>query len=455
MASRLALYARRPPRPVRFSEMLKFGSTPSPAVLLSSSRFLADEISVRLAHRYAELESLPYGLSTSPEAVTVRNWYQTSFNDLNTYFDEIDAHLRDPERAPKWSRGWWSQKFANVLSPSDPKVSAMAVPAGVSITGALMEAPQAHSSVSQSFHQQRYFNDREPVLPPHMLNSIPHYTKRFNTLLHDIVQRHNPVVLTVSQAIQRLLPPHMPQHHPEVQAFLNRFHSNRVGVRILIGHHLALSNPQSRRFPHHIGIVSTEADAATIAGEAADDAIEICEQAFGDAPKVNIVVDRSVHPEAPVSFVYVPSHMHHILFELLKNAMRATLMKHQASSNPFPATPVSVTITPTPTHVVIKVSDSGTGIPASQLPNVMTYAYTTARPIFGEAGAPIKDPSEPPFLGSELEAPMAGFGYGLPLARLYARFFKGDLTLKSVEGKGTDVIFTVKRDWADDGAINM
>ena len=42
---------------------------------------------------------------------------------------------------------------------------------------------------------------------------------------------------------------------------------------------------------------------------------------------------------------------------------------------------------------------------------------------------------------------MAGYGYGLPLSRLYARFLKGDLWLETGYGQGTTSVVKLKGKW--------
>jgi len=46
---------------------------------------------------------------------------------------------------------------------------------------------------------------------------------------------------------------------------------------------------------------------------------------------------------------------------------------------------------------------------------------------------------------ADAASPLAGLGCGLPLARNYARYFGGDLTLLSAEGRGTDSFIHLPR----------
>lgn len=47
--------------------------------------------------------------------------------------------------------------------------------------------------------------------------------------------------------------------------------------------------------------------------------------------------------------------------------------------------------------------------------------------------------------GNKKSVPLAGLGYGLPLSRLYSRYFGGDLELLNREGEGVDATVRLSR----------
>ena len=78
---------------------------------------------------------------------------------------------------------------------------------------------------------------------------------------------------------------------------------------------------------------------------------------------------------------------------------------------------------------MFQISDQGGGIPRSQSDQLFKYMYSTA-----------PQPSKSDFN----TVPLAGYGYGLPISRLYARYFHGDIVLLSCEGYGTEAIIYLK-----------
>ena len=135
-------------------------------------------------------------------------------------------------------------------------------------------------------------------------------------------------------------------------------------------------------------------------------------------PPVQLICPKDLH------FPYVPGHLSHICFELLKNSLRAVVERFGPEhEDAFP--PIKVIVVEGKEDITIKISDEGGGIARSAIPLIWTYMYTTVE----------STPSlEPDFNKSDFKAPMAGFGYGLPISRLYARYFGGDLKLISMEG---------------------
>lgn len=209
------------------------------------------------------------------------------------------------------------------------------------------------------------------------------------------------------------------QIDPTVQSFLDRFYMSRIGIRMLIGQHIALTEQTHVGQPNYVGIICTKTNVHEVALEAVENARFVCEEYYGlyEAPKVQLVCKEDLN------FMYVPGHLSHMLFETLKNSLRAVVERCGAETENYPVT--KVIIAEGKEDITIKITDEGGGIARSAIPLVWTYMYTTVEET------PNLDPD---FDKSDFKAPMAGFGYGLPISRLYARYFGGDLKLISMEG---------------------
>ena len=181
------------------------------------------------------------------------------------------------------------------------------------------------------------------------------------------------------------------------------------------------------------------------------DARYLCERQHGDAPDVQI------HGRLDLTFAYVPTHLHYVLLELIKNSMRATVEFHTpeggiADSAAMPPIRVVIADGEENEDIAIKVSDEGGGIKRSHMPRIWSYLFTTADPHVqrgflaedndsGGEGTSVAVGGAGGVAGGAL----AGLGYGLPISRLYARYFGGDLDIKSMEGYGTDAFVHLSR----------
>ena len=74
---------------VSMKYMLQFGANSIERQLLLSAQFLRSELPVRLAHRVAELENLPYGLSTKAPVLKARSHPSPRLQSVQRLFPTV------------------------------------------------------------------------------------------------------------------------------------------------------------------------------------------------------------------------------------------------------------------------------------------------------------------------------------------------------------------------------
>ncbi|PWA83535.1 pyruvate dehydrogenase (acetyl-transferring) kinase, mitochondrial [Artemisia annua] len=419
--------------------MLEFGSVPSDRNMIIAAQFLHKELPIRIARRAVELDSLPFGLSNKPAVLKifydfvefdymgfvwislcgfvflskngnfVRDWYLDSFRDLRS-FPEI-KDINDEKE--------FTQMIKMIKVRHNNVVPAMAL--GVQQLKKSLD-PKLDYEDFDEVHQflDRFYMSRigiRMLIGQHVevrdwyldsfrdLRSFPEIKdindeKEFTQMIKMIKVRHNNVVPAMALGVQQLkksLDPKLDyEDFDEVHQFLDRFYMSRIGIRMLIGQHVEVHDPNPP--PNRIGYIHTKLSPTQVAKDASEDARYVCLREYGSAPEINIYGDPSF------TFAFEA-----VSYFVLMKTLR--LFYEQ-------------------------VSDEGGGIPRSGLPKIFTYLYSTADNPINErlddgAGADV--------------VTMAGYGYGLPISRLYARYFGGDLQIISMEGYGTDAYLHLSR----------
>ncbi len=448
LASQISHYAQFPATGVSLRQMVQFGQQPSAGTLFRASQFIVEELPIRLAHRVQELEDLPDGLNEMPSINKVKDWYSQSFEELTTIpTPKVSKELRSllfkkekerfsPPPLVKPNSGF----RINSTGSGSSKGKNMATTTGAiesddpfyMLNTKNPSLDEWHFYTSDNCHNRtinsrRYYANvaENAIWPPEVYN----YNRILTERLQKIKRRHDATVATVAQGVNEWKQRYRRSTiDPSCQSFLDRFYMSRIGIRMLIGQHIAMNVEPAR--DNYVGIICTDTNVREIARDAIDNASFICEQYYDldESPKVELVCSNDI------KFMYVPGHLLHMIFEVLKNSLRAVVEKYGARADSYPS--VKVIIAEGQEDITIKISDEGGGIPRSEIPLVWTYLYTTVEST---------PDLEPGFSKSDFRAPMAGLGYGLPLSRLYARYFGGDLRLISMEGYGTDVYLHLNR----------
>jgi len=222
--------------------------------------------------------------------------------------------------------------------------------------------------------------------------------------------------------------------------WLDKFLLNCIGTEALMSQYVACERIQAHANGSHgtvvrrgrdfaAGIVDPECDVPQICRETAEHVVEMCEEHTGCAPLVKVEVHTA---RASPRFAYIPGFLRFMIREILKNSCRATAELVGKSEKKASERPINMIVCGDDHHVAIRVIDRAQGIPFNVGSQVWSYLYSTT----GKGVAYGKHATT-----------LAGYGCGLPLSRLYARYLGGSLDLVSLPGYGTSVdIFLTRLD---------
>lgn len=232
----------------------------------------------------------------------------------------------------------------------------------------------------------------------------------------------------------------------QIESCLDDFFTNRLTLRLLISHVHSLNGGQEvTGIPGRdmVGVVNVNTQPITILIRAYTAARFMCLRDFDLAP--DLLVNGVPYEEFAAETMdmqacpYVHTHLFYIFLELIKNAARASVERAQiedvaTEGGSLLVPPVHVTV-PEDTSIwneerSVKIADRGTGMSRIVLTKAFSYFYSSvkARPTVAQEVSDF-----------DRRVPLAGFGFGLPISRIMARYFSGNIDVNSIPGKGTDV----------------
>lgn len=246
----------------------------------------------------------------------------------------------------------------------------------------------------------------------------------FQELINSQMAKHGDGTRLIAEGyrqVQRMFPDIV------LDRFLHDLFTSRIATRILMENFAAMHEPKEG----YIGIVRKEMRPLSIVQGLAKDLTRLTTNVYGTSPEVEY------RGNLDCTLDYIPRHVSYMVQEVLKNALRATVERQKARSFDFfgDLPPVTVELQKGDVHVIIKISDQGGGMPKKLQQEAWQYGWTTAFEDAADAGDTL-------MMGrsdAQLKTELAGFGFGLPLTRLHAQYFGGDVFMQALPGHGTDM----------------
>lgn len=401
----LLLYLRKDPHPVSLRQLAGYGKTLTKQKILASANFVRLELPIRLALRIRDLQTLPFGVVNNFHLAQIYESYYHLFNA----FRKIPAinNLED------------NDKFCKTLSA---------------------------------------------LLDDHVFN-----------LSH-----------LMMGALEVSILESFPQK--ELDTFMSSMLRSRISRRVIVEEHLSLTEnyktrPNQVKPPHYIGEIFHQCNAVEHFRIVADLIKESMVDIF---PEKDKMPDLEIEGDLTTSFPFMVPHLHYLFGEILRNSFAATISEHgQRTTKKLP--PIKITIINSSRDVTFRISDQGGGISHNKLAKIWSFGKTPAlarqslssfHKIPGlQMYSNLKvTASGSSIVSSDVEASSLfdatsvgdinqtttktkqstleklitrpyeyRLGLGLPMCKIYADYWNGDLHMNSLEGYGSDTCLQLSK----------
>lgn len=236
----------------------------------------------------------------------------------------------------------------------------------------------------------------------------------FCKVLHDRFAKHKVVAQLIAEGYRDVR-----QLYPAIclDDFLNKLFIAHISQRILTENYILMRKPR----PGYIGVVQQRLRPAAILSNLTPQLRSLTKLLYGFAPEVEMRGNLSA------SLDYIPGHVSFMCRELLKNALRSTAERHGERRHLSGVPPVVVELQKGDVHIIIKISDQGGGMSKDVQREAWHFGWSSVATLFDQPE------------GEDASKALAGFGFGLPLTRIFAQYFGGDVFMQALPGHGTDM----------------
>ncbi|KAM3165411.1 Protein-serine/threonine kinase [Lachancea thermotolerans] len=258
---------------------------------------------------------------------------------------------------------------------------------------------------------------------PYGLHDQGVMTKKLTEFLDD----HQDTLVTLSRGFQEIM-----DFFPKeaVFDFLNLHLRDRIAMKLLATHYLALVSQKSNEEPV-IGVLHKNLKISELVRRVEEFVGDLCFVKYDHQLPIEILEGEDV------TFPCIPTDLEYVLTEILKNSSRAHI-ENSVPENNTAEKPIEVTIVRNDNDLKIRIRDFGGGIPPDVEDRMFDYSYSTVNSDAKDSGMSAY------VIPGEDVCNVSGMGFGLPMCKAYMEMFGGSVDIQSLWGWGTDAYICLK-----------